>query len=83
MLETVGLLNSNSILLYYEAESIKQQIKRVGGRMRRQRLAGQDNMKKNRFVMCNKDQSIVVSVHEYNRSKRMKSSELADERNQS
>ena len=69
MLETVSLLNSNSIQLFYEAESIKQQIKRVGGRQRRSKLAGQENITKNRYVMCNKDQSLCVSVFEQNRAK--------------
>ena len=63
MLETVRLLNNNSIRVYYEAESIRQQIQAIGGR-RRQMLAGQEAIDKKRFVMCNADQSICVSVKE-------------------
>ena len=64
-LETIRLLSRDSIRVLYPAESIKQTVVKTIARVKnRNMLAGQEELVKNRFVMCNNDQAIRISIKE-------------------
>ena len=73
-LETLRLLNNDCIRVCYEADTIKQTVKAIAKRSKRQMLAGQEELQRSRFVMCNKDMNICVSVKEPHREQQLNSS---------